>query len=146
MELKVVLTGTQKLEAGTSNGLLSLNALAGQEANLSLYVKNTGSAPLNNIRFLSFKPENWTVTFKPEGIDSLGQGDVKQVEVTVKPSTEALVGDYSVVLNVEGEKATKNLELRVTVKASTAWGWIGIGIIVFVMLGLVGLFMRLGRR
>jgi uncharacterized membrane protein len=146
VELKVVLTGTQKLEAGTSNGLLSLNALAGQEANLSIYVKNTGSAPLNNIRFLSFKPENWTVTFKPEGIDSLGQGDVKQVEVTVKPSTEALVGDYSVVLNVAGEKATKNLELRVTVKASTAWGWIGIGIIVFVMLGLVGLFMRLGRR
>jgi uncharacterized membrane protein len=146
VELKVVLTGTQKLEAGTSNGLLSLNALAGQEANLSIYVKNSGSAPLNNIRFLSFKPENWTVTFKPEGIDSLGQGDMKQVEVTVKPSAEALVGDYSVVLNVAGEKATKNLELRVTVKASTAWGWIGIGIIVFVMLGLVGLFIRLGRR
>jgi uncharacterized membrane protein len=146
VELKVVLTGTQKLEAGTSNGLLSLNALAGQEANLSIYVKNTGSAPLNNIRFLSFKPENWAVTFKPEGIDSLGQGDIKQVEVTVKPSAEALVGDYSVVLNVEAEKITKNLELRVTVKASTAWGWIGIGIIVLVMLGLVGLFMRLGRR
>jgi uncharacterized membrane protein len=146
VELKVVLTGTQKLEAGTSNGLLSLNALAGQEANLSIYVKNTGSAPLNNIRFLSFKPENWTVTFKPEGIESLGQGEIKQVEVTVKPSAEALVGDYSVVLNVEAEKITKNLELRVTVKASTAWGWIGIGIIVLVMLGLVGLFMRLGRR
>jgi uncharacterized membrane protein len=68
------------------------------------------------------------------------------VEVTVNPSAEALVGDYSVVLNVEAEKVTKNLELRVTVKASTAWGWIGIGIIVLVMLGLVGLFMRLGRR
>ncbi len=146
VELKVVLTGTQKLEAGTSNGLLSLNAVAGQEANLSLYVKNTGSAPLNNIRFLSFKPENWSVAFKPEGIDSLGQGDLKQVEVTVNPSAEALVGDYSVVLSVEAEKVTKNLEMRVTVKASTAWGWIGIGIIVFVMLGLVGLFMRLGRR
>ncbi len=146
VELKVVLTGTQKLEAGTSTGILSLNAVAGQEANLSIYVKNTGSAPLNNIRFLSFKPESWTLAFKPEGIDSLGQGDLKQVEVTVKPSAESLVGDYSVVLNVEAEKVSKNLELRVTVKASTAWGWIGIGIIVLVMLGLVGLFMGLGRR
>jgi len=146
VELKVVLTGTQKLEAGTSNGLLSLNAIAGEAANLSIYVKNSGSAPLNNVRFLSFKPENWNVTFNPEGLETLAPGDMKQVEVTVKPSAEALVGDYSVVLNVQAEKATKNLELRVTVKASTAWGWIGIGIIVFVMLGLVVLFVRLGRR
>jgi uncharacterized membrane protein len=146
VELKIVLTGTQKMEVGTSNGLLSLNAVAGQEANVSLYVKNTGSAPLNSIRFVSFKPENWTVTFNPKGIESLGQGEMKQVEVTVKPSAEALVGDYSVVLNAQAEKLTKNVELRVTVKASTAWGWIGIGIIVFVMLGLVVLFVRLGRR
>jgi uncharacterized membrane protein len=145
-ELTVALTGTHKLEAGTSTGLLSLSALAGEEANLSIYVKNTGSATLNNVRFLTFKPENWSVSFNPEKIDTLAQGETKQVEVTVTPAGQALVGDYSVVLNVEAEKATKNLELRVTVKASTAWGWIGIGIIVFVMLGLVGLFMRLGRR
>jgi uncharacterized membrane protein len=30
--------------------------------------------------------------------------------------------------------------------ASTAWGWIGIGIIALVMVGLVVLFIRLGRR
>lgn len=33
-----------------------------------------------------------------------------------------------------------------SVKASTAWGWIGIGIIVVVLLGLVILFVRMGRR
>jgi uncharacterized membrane protein len=36
--------------------------------------------------------------------------------------------------------------MRVTVKASAAWGWIGIGIIVLVILGLFGLFVSLGRR
>jgi len=49
-------------------------------------------------------------------------------------------------LSIEGEKATKNLEFRVPVKASTAWGIIGLGIIVIVVLGLVVLFVRLGRR
>jgi uncharacterized membrane protein len=47
---------------------------------------------------------------------------------------------------VTGEKSDKTIEMRVTVKASTAWGWIGIGIILFVILGLIVLFIKLGRR
>lgn len=144
--LSVILTGTYKMEAGTSDGLLSLNAQKGKTANISIYVKNSGSAPLENIHFLSFKPENWKVTFKPERIERLAPDELKQVEVTVKPSDQALVGDYSVTLNIDAGKVSKNLELRVTVKASTAWGWIGIGIIIFVLLGLVILFIKLGRR
>ena len=144
--LSIILTGTYKMEVGTSEGLLSLNAQKGKTANISIYVKNMGSAPLENIHFLSFKPENWKVTFKPEKIERLGPDQLKQVEVTIKPSEQALVGDYSVSLNIDAGKVSKNLELRVTVKASTAWGWIGIGIIVFVLLGLVILFIKLGRR
>ncbi|MCJ7684894.1 MAG: hypothetical protein MUO68_11445, partial [Desulfobacteraceae bacterium] len=62
---------------------------------------------------------------------------------------QALVGDYSVGLRVESgtpPKADKTIEMRVSVTASAAWGWIGIGLIVFVMAGLVFLFTRLGRR
>lgn len=145
-ELQVVLTGTYKIDMGTPTGLLSLNAVRGKEANISFYVKNTGSAPQNNVRFVSFKPENWKVEFKPEKLDTLPPGELQQVELTVTPSDQALVGDYSVAVSAEGEKANKNMELRVTVKASTAWGWVGIGIIVVVLAGLVGLFMSFGRR
>jgi uncharacterized membrane protein len=145
-EVMVVLTGTYKLDAGTANGLLSLNALQGREANLSFYVKNSGSATQNNLGFLSFKPENWKVEFKPERIDTIAPGDLKQVEAIITPAEQALVGDYSVTLRVEGEKASKNMEFRVTVRASTAWGWIGIGIIIFVIAGLVLLFVKMGRR
>lgn len=144
--LSVVLTGTHNLEAGTASGLLSLDALKGKSANLSIFVKNSGSATLNNIQLLSLKPENWKVEFSPEKIDSLPPQELKQVEISITPSEQALVGDYSVGLSVDSGKVTKNLEFRVTVKASAAWGWIGIGIIVLVMLGLVVLFIRLGRR
>lgn len=144
--LKVVLTGTYNLEAGTATGLLSLNALRGNKANLSIYVQNTGSAPLNNLQFISFKPENWEVEFNPEKIDTLAPEQLKQVEVSITPTDQALVGDYSVGLRAEGGRVSKTIELRVTVNASSAWGWIGIGIIVFVMAGLVFLFIRLGRR
>jgi uncharacterized membrane protein len=145
-EIMVVLTGTYKLDAGTADGLLSLSALRGKEANLSLYVKNTGSAKQNNVKFLSFEPENWKVEFKPEKLETLAPGELKQVKVTIAPAEEALVGDYSVGLAVEGEKAKKNLEFRVTVKASTAWGLIGVIIILVVVAGLLTTFFRFGRR
>ena len=144
--LTVVLTGTYKLDAGTANGLLSLSAIRGKEANLSFYVQNTGSAPLNNVQFLSVKPENWKVEFHPEKFEILAPEELKQVEISITPGDQSLVGDYSVGLSAEAGKASKAIELRVTVRASTAWGWIGIGIIVFVVVGLVILFIRLGRR
>jgi len=146
-KLTVVLTGIYKLDAGTPTGLLSLEAIAGKPANVSLFVKNTGSAVNKNINFSSFKPENWKVEFKPEKIDALEPNTLKQVEVTITPYGQALVGDYSVGLSVDGEKgSSKTVEMRVSVKTSAAWGWIGIIIIVAVIAGLGGLFLWLGRR
>jgi len=147
VKLTVVLTGIYKLDAGTPTGLLSLEALAGKSANMSVFVKNTGSAVNKNISFSSFKPENWKVEFKPEKIEALEPNALKQVEVIISPAGQALVGDYSVGLSVDGEKgSSKTVELRVSVKTSAAWGWIGIIIIVLVIAGLGGLFLWLGRR
>jgi len=145
-KLTVILTGIYKIDAGTPTGILSLEAVAGKPANFSVFIKNTGSAAQRNVSFSSFKPENWEVTFKPEKLDVLEPNALKQVEVTVKPASQGLVGDYSVGVLVNGEKSDKTVEIRVTVKASTAWGWIGVIIIVLVIAGLSGLFIWLGRR
>jgi uncharacterized membrane protein len=145
-ELTVVLTGTYKLDIGTATGLLSLTAMRGEPANVSFYVKNSGSAPLEDVHFISVKPENWKVEFKPEKVETLAPGDMKQIELIITPAAQALVGDYSVSAVVDAQKITKNLEFRVSTKASSAGGWIGIGIIVVVLLGLVSLFVYVGRR
>jgi uncharacterized membrane protein len=145
-DMEVDLMGTYALKVGTPDGLLSLNARQGKPAHMSFYVRNTGSAANNGIKFLSFKPENWKVEFSPEKMDTIKPGELKQVEVSITPSSEALVGDYSVNVNVEGEKVSKPLEFRVTVNASSTWGWIGIGIILLVVIGLIGLFRWVGRR
>jgi len=134
------------LDVGTPSGLLSLDANPGKPANLSIYVKNTGSAVNNQISFMSFKPENWKIEFSPENIASLQPGELKQVEITITPYEDALVGDYSVNIKVDGERISENTELRVTVKASAAWSWIGIAVIAAVVSGLTVLFRRLGRR
>lgn len=144
--LTVILTGTYSLDVRTAGGLLSLDAKQGKPSNISFYIKNTGSAENRDIKFITFKPENWKVEFKPEKIDMIEPGDMKQVEMAITPYEDALLGDYSVGVEVVGEKITKNLEFRTTVKASAAWGWIGIGIIVLVIAGLFVLFRRFGRR
>lgn len=144
--LTVMLTGTYELEVGTPSGLLSLEAHQGKAANVSFYVKNSGTAANSNIRFMSFKPENWKVEFNPERIDLIEPNTLKQIEMVITPADEALVGDYSVAVRIEGEKSSKTLEFRIGVKASSVWGWVGIGIIVAVILGLFGLFRTFGRR
>jgi len=146
VKLTVNLTGTYRLDAGTPNGILSLEAFAGKPVTFSLFVRNNGSAINRNISFSSFKPENWETSFKPEKIESLAPGAMKQVEVTVTPGRQSLVGDYSVGIMTTGEKSDKTVEMRVTVKASSAWGWIGIGIILLVIAGLSFLFIKMGRR
>ncbi len=144
--LMVVLTGTYKLKAGTTDGLLSLTTQRGKAGTVSLYIQNEGSATQREISFLSFKPENWNVEFKPEKIEGLKPGELKQVEIAITPGDQALVGDYSVAVSAQGEKESKEVEFRVTVKASSAWGWIGVAIIMLVIIALGFIFRKLGRR
>jgi len=86
------------------------------------------------------------VEFKPEKLEALEPGAAEQVEATITPAAQALVGDYSVTLSVDGEKAYKSVDLRVTVKAQPIWGWVGTGLIALVIGGMGGLFVWLGRR
>ena len=145
--LHVVLTGIYKLDAATTSGILSTEAVTGQPTTVSLVVKNTGSAVNHNISLSSFKPENWKVEFKPEKLEELQPNAFKQVEATITPATTSLVGDYSVGLSADGEKgSSKTIEMRVTVKAPTGWGWIGVGLIALAIGGMGGLFVWLGRR
>jgi len=146
IELKVILTGTHKIMCRSLKGPLSLTAQKGKSANISMYVINEGSAPQKEITFTSFKPENWEVKFEPEKMEVLEPGDMKQVEVTITPANEALVGDYSIGASARGENASDDIEFRVTVRAASTWGWIGVGIIIVVIVGLSITFRRLGRR
>lgn len=144
--LTVALTGVYRLDATTPTGRLSLDAVAGRPATTTVVVRNTGSAVHRGVRLSAFAPESWKVEFSPETIEALEPGAFRQVEARITPAAQALVGDYSVALTADGEKTSKSVEMRVTVHASTAWGWIGVGLIALVIGGLGGLFAWLGRR
>jgi uncharacterized membrane protein len=146
-ELTVNLAGTYKIRAVSSNDLLSTSTEVGQSVTVTLFVVNDGSAPQREISFLAVRPDNWEVAFSPESLRNLMPGSAPaQVDMTITPAANALVGDYGLGLSVQGEKANAALDFRVSVKAGSAWTWLGAILIVMAVAGLALAFLRLGRR
>ncbi|MDN4068525.1 NEW3 domain-containing protein [Paenibacillus vini] len=145
-ELEAVITGTYEMQFTTKNNLLSTDIKAGGERKLDFIVQNTGSAELQDISFSSNAPTGWEVSFEPSNITSVAPGESKQVQAIIKSSGKSLAGDYVVNLSASTSGKSSSADLRVTVKSSVLWGWIGILIIVAVIAGIYYLFRKFGRR
>ncbi|MCR4398076.1 MAG: NEW3 domain-containing protein [Firmicutes bacterium] len=146
VELKVTITGKYEAEVTTPGERLNASVVSGRDNYVTIVVKNTGSSPLRNLRLFSGKPTNWSVTFKPETIDNIPPGESKQVEAVIKPDPRAVAGDYIVGVGVENDQVYTRSDLRVTVKTATTWGIVGILVVAGVVLWILDLFKRYGRR
>jgi len=147
IELKTVVTARYEFEMLPATGRLNTEVTAGEDNHLSILLINRGSVPVEDITFITSKPEGWSITYNPETIESLGAGLAQEVDVVITPPNKTVAGDYAVVIRSEAKpELSDSLEFRVTVLTSTIWGWVGIIIVVVVIAGLAVLFRRLGRR
>lgn len=146
VDLKVALAGTQELNMGTATGRLNAAATAGEMSQVDFLIANAGTAPLTNLAFISSKPEGWDVNFRPDKVDSLNPGEVREVKMEVTAPDRAVAGDYIMAVTTNSPDVAKSIDFRVTVSTPTIWGWIGAFIVAAVVLGLAAVFIRLGRR
>ena len=150
IDLKAIVTAKYDLELKTSNGLLNTNATSGKDNYLTISITNTGTADLEKVSFSSktSAPSGWSITFDPKEIDLLPFGSTRDVQVDIKPAKESISGDYMVTISAEpqSKNAFGSFDLRVTVKTSPLWGWVGVAFVVLVVVGLGYMFIRLGRR
>jgi uncharacterized membrane protein len=144
--LKVALTGTYEMTLNTDTGRLNAKATSGQTSPFTLVVANTGTAALQRVALSSSKPEGWEVKFEPDTIQQLEPGGQQQVAVSLKPTANAIAGDYSLSVTASNPQASKSVDIRTTVETPTVWGWLGAAIIVLVIAGLYGVFRVYGRR
>ena len=145
--VKVSLKGTQDLKMGSAAGTLNTSLTAGRKTPVDFLVGNAGTAPIRNLSFLSKKPnDKWTVEFRPDKIDALNPGEVKEIKMEILAPDRTIAGDYLLTLTANAPEVNKSVEFRVTVSTPTVWGWIGFGIVALVVLGLAVVFFRLGRR
>ncbi|MBN1176306.1 MAG: hypothetical protein JXA51_01365 [Dehalococcoidales bacterium] len=146
-DLTAIITAKYVLNAVPVNEVYNTKAKAGRDNIYSLEVANFGTDSMNNITFTSENPSGWEITFEPEKIDVLEIFEPQTVDVNIKPPPKTVAGDYMITLRVSGEQTNADkISVRVTVETPTIWGWVGVAIIIIVIIGLVVIFMRLGRR
>ena len=145
--IKVSLKGTQDLKMGSASGTLNTSLTAGKKTPVDFLVGNAGTAPVRNLSFITKKPtDKWTVEFKPDKIDALNPGEVREIKMEIFAPDRTIAGDYLLNLTANSPEVNKSVEFRVTVSTPTVWGWVGFGIVGLVVLGLAVVFFRLGRR
>ncbi len=147
VDLVAVITGTYAMTLTTPTGNLNIDAIAGKESTITLTVENTGTADLSNIALTaSSVPSDWSVDFDTKEIATLPAGQSVQVNATIKPATDAINGDYVVNIKAQTSEATTTTGFRVTIKTSTVWGIVGLLIVAAVVVALILIFRKFGRR
>ncbi|MFN0089861.1 MAG: NEW3 domain-containing protein [Acidimicrobiales bacterium] len=144
--LKATVIGKATLAFATANERLNASGNAGNTSSVNLKVTNQGNAPLTAVKLNSTPPNKWTVTFEPSTIAQIGPNETVDVVAKVRPQGNAVAGDYALTLTATAAGQTKNLDVRYAVKTSSVWGFVGIGIIVAAIGGLLYVFRRYGRR
>jgi uncharacterized membrane protein len=144
--LEADVTGTPSLTLGTPNQVLNADVTAGSTGTISLLVTNSGTTVLQNVAVTATSPTGWTATFAPTAVATLQPNTSATVTATVKPSSDALAGDYDITFTATSGSTTATVDIRTTVQTSPLWGFIGIALIVLVIVGLLWVFRRFGRR
>ncbi|MDO5550686.1 MAG: NEW3 domain-containing protein [Lachnospiraceae bacterium] len=148
LDLTVTITGTYGIALGTPDGRLSFDAHANKESDVTLQIQNTGNVDLENVSLNSTAPSGWTVTYDTEDniIESIPAGTTTEVIAHVKPSSDAITGDYVTSFSVKTNEVSDNAEFRVSVKTSTVWGIVAVLLILCTAGGLGYVFKKYGRR
>ena len=146
-ELTVELTGSYGLSLDTSDSRLNARVTAGGTSTLTLEVRNTGSAPITNLKFSASPPSGWKVDFSPATVESVPAGDTPvTTTATITASNQALAGDYLITIRADSDNPNDSVEIRTTVETSPIGYIIGIGVLIAVGIGLFVVFQRYGRR
>lgn len=146
VELEAVITGKYDMELTTPDGKLSSDVTAGRTKSVQLVVENTGSAELKDIKLKATAPPEWEVNFDKDTIQTLGAGEQANVKATIEAPNDAIAGDYVTTFSAESSEVSSEANFRVSVKTSTMWGLISVGIILAVVGGLYVIFKKYGRR
>lgn len=146
LPLQVDLAGVADVSMTTESGRLTAKVTAGESAELTVIVMNSGDEAADNVRFVADAPPDWTVTLSENPIPRIEAGASVDLAVTVEAPEQTVPGDYNIrLLTVVGGESDE-LQFRITAGRSSSFGFVGVAVIVAVILGLAALFFRSGRR
>jgi uncharacterized membrane protein len=146
LPVTVRITGTYSLKTTTPTGNLSASAYAGEPKDIVLSIQNTGNIDLTAISLKAQASTNWEVTFDQDTINSIPAGGNVEVTAHITPAKDAILGDYVTVITAFNDAVSSDCALRISVQNHTGWGIAAVAIIAFLVLGLVLIIRKFGRR
>jgi uncharacterized membrane protein len=147
MPLTVRLTGSGILLSRTASGLREMEAQPGNGSPALFRLLNIGTAEMEMVSLQAETPsDEWTVHFDRKTIDVLEVNAQADIGLSIVPPSDVIPGDYIVTIQAIHPDSDTAIDLRVTVKDTNSWAWLG-GLVVLIVLGSIGgLFWRLWRR
>jgi len=145
IELKATVVGSHDVEIELST--LYTTITIGDSVEFSVKVTNAGLSPLTSLYLETTIPADWDITVTPSQLASLGPKASATFTISAETPSDTVAGDYIVTVQALSDQAeSEEADLRVTAKASTSWGFLGIGLAVIVVIGLAIVFTRFKRR
>jgi len=122
---------------------LAYTSQPGETFDFKVYVSNTGSGgALTNVYPDITAPTGWIVSASPARVNSLKAGETQVFTVSVQSPGNIVASDYDVNINVKSDQAQSAKDYRITIETSSIIPYIGVGVIVVVLVGLVFLFVE----
>ena len=126
---------------------LAYNAKAGETFKIEMYVSNSGQGTsLTNAYVDVSAPDGWIVSCSPERVNSIKPGDTQDFTLSVQSPGNVVASDYEVSAKAKSDQAESDKDFRITIQTESYIPYIGGGIIVLVIIGLVVMYRKYGRR
>ena len=146
LPVTVKITGTYSLTATTPTGNLSASAYAGETKDVTLSIQNTGNIDLKAVSLKAQASTDWEITFDQDTINEIPAGGSAEVTAHITPAKDAILGDYVTIITASNDAVSSDCELRISVQNHTSWGIAAVAVIAVLVLGLVLIIRRFGRR
>jgi len=138
VELEIIPQGVGRVEVLALN--LYHEIKVGQNVDMEVRVKNTGTRRLDNVRVYTDLPLNWRSEIKPDLIAALEQGKEEIIAIDFIPPEGVSVGDYEPKIRTECIADNRRVESEdkiVRVHISGKTNVIGITLLVIFLVGLL---------
>jgi uncharacterized membrane protein len=143
------LTLTLKSGGGMSvtTSKLAYDTKPGETFKIDVYVSNNGQGTaLTNVYVDTTAPEGWIVQSSPEKVNSIKAGGSQVFTLTIQPPGNIVASDYEVSAKIKCDQAESQKDFRITIRTESYIPYIGGAIIVLVLVGLVVMYRKYGRR
>lgn len=138
VKLEIIPRGVGRIEVQALN--LYHEIKIGEQVEMEVTVKNTGTRRLNNIRIYPDLPLNWRAEVNPDLISILEQSAEKIVRIRFIPPSDVSVGDYEPKIKTECIADNKRVESEdkiVRIHISSKTNILGISILIIFLAGLL---------